>query len=274
MGLICYLALPSWPSKAKYLTPEERKVAERRTAEITNTHGTDGENERPLTFKRAMQGILDWNTVLNAVAAIGIDSNIYAYTNFSPTIIHSFGFNVVNSQLLSAPPYVVAAIYIVISSHIADRVKMRGPPIVIGMVLSAIGWTLQLACSTTAPRYFGLFLIVTGSMGCVTSNNAWVLNNVQPQLPRTIAQAVVVAIGQLGGVAATFTYIADTSAVAGNSMQIGFAGLAIVCAVLLMLYNKRENAKRERGERDYRLVDGKIPLDELGSSHPEFRLCL
>ena len=206
--------------------------------------------------------------------SLGTYSNIYGYAFFSPTIILSFGFDVVDSQLLSAPPYVAAAIFIVATSYLSDHLKLRGPFILLGSSMQAIGWILQLACKTTAPRYFGLYLICMGAFGSIPPGSAWLLNNIQPQLARTTALAFTVACGTCGGIVATFTYIGGKSPSTGNAMQIGLSGLTFLCASSLILHNKWENAKRARGERDYRLTDGKIPVAELGSKHPEFRYSL
>lgn len=42
--------------------------------------------------------------------------------------------------------------------------------------------------------------------------------------------------------------------------------------VILILHNLRENRRRARGERDYRLSADESVVARLGSLHPKFRL--
>lgn len=58
----------------------------------------------------------------------------------------------------------------------------------------------------------------------------------------------------------------------GNSLNLGTTSAACLLIVAVAMYIRWENAKRDRGERDYRL-EGKTvkELEELGYRHPQFR---
>jgi hypothetical protein len=56
--------------------------------------------------------------------------------------------------------------------------------------------------------------------------------------------------------------------ITGHAINIGVLVLCLAVTSITMLYCKMENAKRERGERDDRLV-GDQSL--LGHRHPSFR---
>jgi len=58
----------------------------------------------------------------------------------------------------------------------------------------------------------------------------------------------------------------------GNSLNLGTSALGCVLVIIGWIYIRIENAKRARGERDYRL-EGKSQreIEELGYLHPEFR---
>lgn len=58
----------------------------------------------------------------------------------------------------------------------------------------------------------------------------------------------------------------------GNSLNLGTSSLVCVLTVLGAWYVRWENAKRQRGGRDYRL-EGKTPeeLVQLGYLHPQFK---
>ena len=195
LGVFCWFVLPNKPSEAGYLTAEERLIVEARTAENTNSFGNSEEKEK-FSLKKAGRGVLDFNTVFIALASLGIYCNVYAYSLFSPTIIRQFGFSVVNSQLLSAPPYFAAAVYIIATCYLSDRIRMRGPFLLVGSIFLIIGWTIQLACKGVAVRYFGLFLVAVGGFGSIPGSLTWLMNNIQPELCRATATGLVVAFGK------------------------------------------------------------------------------
>lgn len=58
----------------------------------------------------------------------------------------------------------------------------------------------------------------------------------------------------------------------GNSLNLATSCTVCVLAVIGGLYLHRENQRRERGERDYRL-QGKVTeeIEQLGYLHPSFR---
>lgn len=83
----------------------------------------------------------------------------YAYSYFLPIILQrGMGYSTTQSQLLSAPPYVFAAIMAFVSGWIGDRFKMRGPIIAVHQLLTAIGMLITVYGNSNAVRYFGTFL--------------------------------------------------------------------------------------------------------------------
>lgn len=57
---------------------------------------------------------------------MGVDGSLYAFSLFVPTIIQSIGYRATHAQLLSVPPYAVAAVVTITVGFIADKTRMRG----------------------------------------------------------------------------------------------------------------------------------------------------
>ncbi|GAB1521587.1 hypothetical protein RhiTH_004684 [Rhizoctonia solani] len=57
-----------------------------------------------------------------------------------------------------------------------------------------------------------------------------------------------------------------------NSVQLGGQVTFFALVAILMIHNMRENRRRARGERDYRLDASEQDIARLGSLHPNFRL--
>ena len=70
--------------------------------------------------------VTDWKTLTGAIIYMGCDGALYAFSLFLPTIIQQMGYKSIHAQLLSVPPYAVAAVVTVAVGFIADRTGKRG----------------------------------------------------------------------------------------------------------------------------------------------------
>lgn len=61
---------------------------------------------------------------------------------FLPTILNEMGFSAINAQGLSAPPYFLAFLIVILSAYVADRTQQRGYVIMFLSALGAIGYIL------------------------------------------------------------------------------------------------------------------------------------
>lgn len=83
----------------------------------------------------------------------------YAYSYFLPIILKKgMGFSSTESQLLSAPPYVLAALIAYGSGWLGDRYHIRGPIIAVHQLLTAAGMLITVFAESNGARLFGAFL--------------------------------------------------------------------------------------------------------------------
>jgi hypothetical protein len=68
------------------------------------------------------------------------------------------GFSVTQSQLLSAPPYVLAACFVCLLAWFSDRQHLRGPIIAALQIITAVGMIITVYGGSNGARYFGAFL--------------------------------------------------------------------------------------------------------------------
>lgn len=86
-------------------------------------------------------------------------TNGYAIAYFLPIILRlGMGFSIAKAQCLVAPPYVVAAMFMYLQAHYADKWHIRGPILVFNAVLGLIGLPLLGFTHNNSVRYFGVFL--------------------------------------------------------------------------------------------------------------------
>jgi MFS family permease len=115
----------------------------------------------------------------------------YAFAYFLALILNGFGYSIRDSQLLSAPPYVCAIIFGMIVGWTADKVRMRGPFIILGALISATGSLVVGYAGSPGARYFGAFLAVMGCQSNIPTVMSWSVNNVRGYGARAISSAIV-----------------------------------------------------------------------------------
>lgn len=88
-----------------------------------------------------------------------------------------------------------------------------------------------------------------------------------------MTSALVPAIGSYGSIVATWAYsVGAPRYTMANALNVGTAALNVALALALVQYCKRENARRDRGERDGRVAGlDEEEVSRLGSRHPSFR---
>lgn len=166
---------------------------------------------------------------------------------------------------------------VLLIAHLSDRYKRRGIFMIGGASLAIIGYIMLLACTEPLTQYGGTFFVAAGIFPCSPLVMGWLSNNLTPHYVRATGTGYEIGVANLAAFIATFTYL-DADApryISGHSINIGVLVLSLVLSMVLLFYQKRENGRRERGEREGRL-EGLSAEEEvmLGHRHPGFRYTL
>jgi predicted MFS family arabinose efflux permease len=184
------------------------------------------------------------------------------------------GISNTKSQLLSVPPYLVAAMVCVGASFLSDRLKTRGFIMLAISPLIVIGFAIMATVKSTAIRYFAIFLATTGAFTCSPILLAWVVSNSAGPSVRAIVTSYSVGIANIGGIIATWTYLPSDAPgyTTGHWINFGAGILLITVVTFTTFYLKLENKKRMQGRRDDRVIDATPDeINRLGHSHPLYR---
>ena len=152
---IGWFLIIDFPTKAdRFLKPEEKEFV---IARINADRG-DAE-EDPVTLAIILHHLKDWKLYFWAFNLMASTLPGYAYSYFLPIILRKgMGYSVTESQLLSAPPYVLAAIVAYTSGWLGDKYHIRGPIIAAHQLLTAAGMLITVFGRINSVRYFGAFL--------------------------------------------------------------------------------------------------------------------
>lgn len=71
------------------------------------------------------------------------------------TIIRSLGYSSVKAQLFTVPPNMGGFFMVIIGTYVSDKIKMRGPIMIVGCLLAVIGYIMLLVPARPIVHYGG-----------------------------------------------------------------------------------------------------------------------
>jgi MFS family permease len=238
--------------------------------------------EEVFEWKEVLRGVTDPQTWLTGFAYFGLIISLYSYSLFLPTIIAGLGYTGSAAQLHTVPPYVPAAVLTVLVAFLSDRLRWRGPFILILLPIAIIGYIVAITTETNTGRYAAVFLMAAGVYPSGPSILSILPNNGNGHYKRATTTALQLAIANCGGFLATFAYTPDQAPkyIKGHTIALCFLILAWILIAVNVCYCIWENKARAEGKRQNNLVeyqklwDSRKTRAPIGDRHPDFRFTL
>ena len=205
----------------------------------------------------------------------GVVNTGYSTSFFTPTILQQLGWVAQRAQVMSIPIYVAAAVVALVTALATDALRHRYAFTMLGIVVASIGYILLLAQHdlSVGARYFAVYLITCGGYITQPVTLAWLANNTAGHYKRSVSSAFQIGFGNLGGIVASNIYLSGQAPTypVGFGVSLGMLWLCGVCCSLFLWGLRKENARREKGERECRRQLPPEELANLGDDHPGFR---
>ncbi|KAF7553070.1 hypothetical protein G7Z17_g3910 [Cylindrodendrum hubeiense] len=222
------------------------------------------------------RGVLNINVIVGAWIYICDQITVQGLSIFTATILRLNypDRSTIEIQLLSAAPPLVGMVFGLGVAYITMKTRQHGIAIAGCATMNVVGYSIWLASTNPQARYAAIFINTAGGYSFGTLVLGWTLANAAPDTVRNVANGAVSGLANIGSITATWSYIstdASTGYRIGNALNTATAASVIVASLLLVVYQKRENAKREQGFRDYRLQASGDKVATLGHLHPQFR---
>ncbi|KAK0190957.1 MFS transporter [Armillaria mellea] len=238
--------------------------------------------EEVFEWREVIRGLTDIQTWLMAFAYLGFDVSLYSFSLFLPTIIAQLGYSGAQAQLHTVPPYVPAVVLTVVVAYLSDRLKLRGPFILIFVPVAIIGYIVAITATTNSGRYVAVFLIAVGVYPCGPCLLSILPNNSSGHYKKATATAFQLAFSNTGGFIATFSYTQDQAPryIRGHAINLACLVFAWFFVGANVCYCLWENRARREGRRAENIRQYKVLWDEgktcapIGDRHPQFRFTL
>ncbi|KZP18356.1 MFS general substrate transporter [Athelia psychrophila] len=265
-AVFAFSRMHDYPATATFLSEPER-------AHVVQMLKSDSLGQSThFDMKFVRQALGDYHTYLQIGIYMGVVIPAAAIALFMPTIIKELGYSAANAQLLTVPPFTAACIFTIAIGIISDKYKLRGPFIISGALVSLAGYILLYNTDKPGAGYAGAVLAAIGAFPTVAVAVAWMGGNAGGEMKRGVVIGMVIGLGNLGGICASFIYIDPPRFHIGHGTIMGWLGLAIILSAVAMWdYNRLNKQKDALCLREGITEARADEFRELGDDSPLFR---
>lgn len=248
-SVIMYFFISDFPEEAKWLTPNERDFIKAKLA----LDSGDSSHEVKLDVKGVLRVFRDWKVWIAGLLYFFLIIPAYSYAYFSAAIVKSLNYSPIQTQFHSVPPWVVAFGLSMIFAVISDRLRHRFTFVVISSLIAIAGFAMLLGEKHNHNvRYAGLFLTASGLYTAMPLLICWTNMNFAGHHRRAVSTGWQVGFGNIGGIIATFSFLAKDAPLYTKGLAIGL-GSTSLCIVFTCVYAygiSLENKAKREGRRD------------------------
>ncbi|KAI0535554.1 MFS general substrate transporter [Xylaria digitata] len=244
IAIVAFFCITDFPKEAKWLLPDEKAFLLAKT-EANESH------QVPVTIKDVSAFLskpLHWAA---AIMYLSLLIPSYSFVFFVPSIVQSLGYNTVQTQLHSVPPFAAAFGFAIVTAYISDRFRVRSPLILLGLALLITGLSLLTTVhgpSNFSTEYAGLCLTAMGTFGTGGIVVCWYVMNLRGHVERSVGSAWLICFGNIGGIIATFTFLKRDAPYyrTGYLICLSTSSLCVIMCALygILIWRKKEAEAR------------------------------
>jgi len=227
LGIIILFYLDDRVEEAKWLNDEEKKIVATNIAK--DQQGKEDYSQLSYAFKSGRVWLL-------GLIYVCIASGIYVVSFWVPTIIKQTGVaDPLYIGFLTAIPYLVAMIAMIVVNHHADKMRERRWHTVIPTILTGVGLVVTaLAIHNTLVAMIGL--TIAAASASTSQSSFWTVPaNLLAGAAAAAGIALINSIGNIGGFVSTFVvgWMTDLTHSTSASLYL-FAGFLVLAGLLLL----------------------------------------
>jgi MFS family permease len=197
VALVFYFIIPAFPEDAKWLNDKERKYVQWRLLEDQGSSAA----EYKLTVRDALAVFKDWKIFIGGFMYMGLIVPAYGYAYFAPTIIKSYGYSNIQTQLHSVPPWAAAFFFSMMVAYFSDRLRHRFLFAILPICIAIAGFAILLTVHGKEHRgteYAALFLVTMGAYSAMPVCVCWFTMNLGGHARRSVGSAWQIGFGNIG----------------------------------------------------------------------------
>ncbi|RHZ52316.1 putative MFS transporter [Aspergillus thermomutatus] len=273
VSLVWFFVLTDFPEDVKWLNDEEREFIRAKLAKDVGAAGKDVK----LTARDVLAVFKDYKIFIGGFMYFGQIVTAYGYAYFAPSIIKTYGYTPIKTQLYSVPPWAAAFGFSMLIATLSDRFKHRYIFAIVPMLISMAGFGILLNVHGVAHRnvqYGALFMVTSGCYSSMAVVVCWYAMNLSGHRRRGVGTAWQIGFGNIGGIISTYSFLAKDAPLYRNGyiISLSFLCFSAACCTAYLAAVWYDNRKRDRAMANGATIELTEEEQEwLGDLAPSYR---
>ncbi|GMM35165.1 hypothetical protein DASC09_024900 [Saccharomycopsis crataegensis] len=255
VAICAMFILPDFPHNTKWLSEQERALAQLRIIEEANREDNYETQSLKKGFTDAFKDpalYMIWILQLSICTAAGVNA-------YFPTIVQTLGYGRTKTLLLTVPPWIVSALWSIATCFSSDKHKERFGHIMVSLVIALVGFIIAASTMNIAARYVSMIMMLM-IYGGLTTAWSWASTTLsRPPAKRAVSIAFINAFSNISSTYSSYFYPKSSGPryLQGMALNIGFTALAIVFTIITKAYLVYRNKKLQQANEEDLAVEGK-----------------
>ncbi|KAL1953774.1 hypothetical protein VTO42DRAFT_2271 [Malbranchea cinnamomea] len=169
--------------------------------------------------------------------------------NFFPTVVGGLGYDRNTTYALTAPPFILCVICMLINGFHSDRTQERFYHIAGPLVITLVANIIAVSTVNIAARYVAIMLLPASFYSSAIVILSWITGSLnQPAIKRAAAIAFINTLCNTPNIWGSYLYYAPPRFLTAFLVNMAASALAIAFAVGTRIYLARQNAKLDQGK--------------------------
>lgn len=266
-----FFLLPNFPEEVKWLTEDERTFVK---ARLQIDQGKSAA-QRSISLRDVGNVFRDPKIIVGGFMYFGLIVPAYGYAYFSPSIIQSYGYSPIQTQLHSVPPWAAAFGFSMLVAWFSDKLKHRFLFTIFPICVCITGFAILLTVHNNRQVQYGaLYLVAMGAYTAMPVIVCWFNMNLGGHHRRAVGSAWQVGFGNIGGIIAVYSFLKKDAPkyTPGYSISVSFVCLSALSCCVYFAMCTWQNRARDKSVRDVGLTE--YEKTELGDLSPDYRYLL
>ncbi|KIY72966.1 retrograde regulation protein 2 [Cylindrobasidium torrendii FP15055 ss-10] len=258
LALLFATYLPNSVETAKFLTPQEKDFL---SYNFRLDQGQADHKDELSAWDAFSMAVTDPKTwiLLCVLYAVYIDG---AVIQFFPSVVQTLGFSRNITYVLTAPPYLVCCVAMIVNGWHSDKTRERYWHIVTPLCFTVIAHVIAVATTNTAGRYVAMMLMPGSIYASSVVILSWVAGSLtQPAAKRAAGISLINAIANTPNIWCSYLYDGAPRYLLAFLVNLGAAVAAIILATICRVYLARQNTILEAGYDDKKSAPTKEQQD-------------
>lgn len=170
VAIAFFWLLPNFPEESSWLSEDEKVYV---AARLRMDQGRSAV-ERQISGKDVVNVFKDIKVFIGGFMYFGLIVPAYGYAYFAPSIIKTFGYSAVETQLHSVPPWAAAFVFAMLLAFLSDRMRHRAGFAIFAICVAITGFGILVSVhDDTHLQYGALFLVAMGAYAAMPIIGEW-----------------------------------------------------------------------------------------------------